>query len=281
MLCCCPVGLGSIKRTKKMSRIFTNSSPRIICIIPARLAATRFPEKILAPLNGCPLLEHVWKAATNVSLFHDVIIALDSPKTAAVVSSFGGRYVMTDPTISCGTERLLSVMNLQQIQGDIWLNWQADEPFITEAIITKLLSPRLTDTQEMVWTLKTPLTRKEDIVSPHNVKVVTDVHNRALYFSRAPIPYYSVKKKPTAHYYKHVGIYAFTTAALQHIATLPPHPLEQQESLEQLRWLAHNIPISVHQTMHQLHGIDTPHDLRLAEKLLQSKLSAHDNPQHK
>ncbi|MGD1997531.1 MAG: 3-deoxy-manno-octulosonate cytidylyltransferase [Candidatus Dependentiae bacterium] len=288
------------------------SQKKIICVIPARLASTRLHEKLLRPLAGIPLLERVWRAASAVPHFSEVIIALDHPRLAQLVESFGGRYLYTSIDCPSGTDRLIEVMQKGGITGDIWVNWQADEPFITTEVIEDLLGPGLrrdktvspgltrgpdnlspgsspgkhpftqlvgraepTDTQ--ILTLATPFLAHEDPHNPAAVKAVTDTTGRALYFSRACIPYQrNPDKSPPL--LKHIGLYAYTTAALQRIAQLPPCPLAQTEGLEQLRFLTAGLPIVLNPTAAELHGIDTLEDFIAAEKLLCSSSSLVDDP---
>lgn len=231
---------------------------KITCVIPAHLASTRFPEKILYVFNGASLLEHTWRAAMHVSLFDEVIIALDSSKTAQVVTQFGGKYIMTDPALPSGTHRMIAAT--QDKKSDIWVNWQADEPLVNQQMITDLLANARLTNKPHIWTLKTAITEPALIHDPHAVKVVTDTHNNALYFSRAPIPYCQ-KPSPDFTYYKHIGLYAYNTPALQQISHLTPCPLATAESLEQLQFLSNGIPITVNQTAHTAHGIDTINDL--------------------
>ena len=152
---------------------------KITCVIPARLASRRFPEKILHVFDGAPLIEHTWRAAQKVTCFDHVVIALDNPKTAAVAQRMGAT-IMTDPSIINGTHRLIAAM--PHLTGDIWVNWQADEPHINDAIIHDLLRGQLTDTAAHIWTLKTAITHAEHITDPHTVKTITDVHDRACTF---------------------------------------------------------------------------------------------------
>ncbi len=241
---------------------------KIICVIPARLNSTRFPEKIITLLDNKPLLQWTWEAARSCTQFEKVVFAIDSPKTAQIIDSFGGTYYFTSPECRTGTERLVELCITKKLTADIWVNWQADEPFITKSMIETLLSSCQND-QAFVWTLKKKIEREEEIRSPHVVKVVTDKDNFAFYFSRSPIPYY-VDQAAQNHrnYYKHLGIYAYTQEALSAIATLPPSPLELAESLEQLRFLHNQLKIRVHETTQETIGIDTQNDLQQAQNYL-------------
>jgi len=245
-----------------------NSNKRVACIIPARLQSSRFPKKILANLLDKPLLEWVWNAAHTVSLFDEIVFAIDSQEAADLIQSFGGKFIMTSEKCESGTIRMIEVMQSGKIQADIWVNWQGDEPFITQAMIHDLLQP--CDNTTGMCTLKKLITIEEQIISPNIAKVVSDAQDYALYFSRSPVPYFRDEKDLNIIlgkkvYYKHVGIYAFSTEALQKISKLGFSELEDAEKLEQLRLLQYNIPIKLHETQQEVMGIDTPEDLRRAE----------------
>ena len=243
---------------------------RIICIIPARLASTRFPKKILQILGQKPILQWVYEAALATRCFDEVAIALDSVETAEVVESFGGKYFMTSPDCESGTDRLVELMQKKLIEGDIWVNWQGDEPFIHKIMIENLLQSTH-DKRFDIWTLKKQITTFSEVEMPHVCKVVTDQEGKALYFSRSPIPY--CRDKENLHkipYFRHIGIYAFTQSALEKIALLKPSTLELAEMLEQLRFLSHGFQIQVHETRYDTIGIDLPEHLVYAEGWLAS-----------
>ncbi|NGX47885.1 MAG: 3-deoxy-manno-octulosonate cytidylyltransferase [Chlamydiae bacterium] len=230
----------------------------IVCVIPARMQSSRFPRKLLVPLGGKPLIQWAFEGAMRVSFFDKVVVAVDDPELYEVVTDFGGEALLTSLTCASGTERLIELQTKEKVQGDIWVNWQGDEPFITEETIACLLQ---SCNSGEVWTLKRKIKKEEEIESPHIVKVVCDAKGHALYFSRSCIP--SDKK----NLYKHIGIYAYTDAALRKISSLSPCPLEQQESLEQLRFLYHGMQIQVHETTQEIIGIDTQEELAIAEKM--------------
>jgi len=240
-------------------------SKKIVCIIPARLLSTRFPQKMLKMLYGKPLLEWVWDQANHVSIFDHIAFAIDAQETADVIASFGGAYYMTSRHCPSGTDRLIEVMNQNTIAADIWVNWQGDEPFITEKMIGQLLQSCAYDDSD-VWTLKKRITKSEEITSPHVAKVVCDHQDRALFFSRSMIPFYrDAIAEEDKVFYKHVGLYAFTQEALKKIALLPPCAIERAEQLEQLRFLYYNMRIKVHETDQDVFGIDLPEHLVRAE----------------
>ena len=242
---------------------------KIVCVIPARLASSRFPKKVLAMLGEKPMLQWVWEAASGVDLFDDVAFAIDDSETARLIDSFEGKHFMTSPDCPSGTDRLIELQSEGKMQGDIWVNWQGDEPFIHLEMIENLL--QTTDEAYDIWSLRKEIEREEDIEDPNVVKVVTDPQDRALYFSRSPIPYDRDGLEDVT-YYKHVGIYAYTADALKQISTLSPSLLERAEGLEQLRFLENGMNIQVHETAHDSLGIDIPEDLARAMDRISSQV---------
>lgn len=236
---------------------------KITCIVPARLQSTRFPKKILAKIGGKTLLELVYEAAMQVKQFHQVYFAIDSKEAALVIDSFGGKYCMTPPSCPTGTNRIISFLESSDIQSDIWVNWQADEPFIHSAIIDDLLQG--IDQGGDIWTLRKEIS-KEEAIDPNVVKVVVDKHDKALYFSRSVIPYDREGILPT--YYKHIGLYAYSTKALEQIKKWPVSSLAKSESLEQLTFLENGLSIHVYKTLYETLGIDTPQDLLKANLIM-------------
>ena len=249
---------------------------KIICVIPARLASTRLPRKMLATLHNRPLLSWVWDAASSVSLFDEVVFAIDSFETAEIINQFNGRFIMTSPHCLSGTDRLVELAIKQELKADVWINWQGDEPFIQENMILELLQT-CDESIEQIWTLKKLIQKSEDIFSPNIAKIVCDNKGRALYFSRSPIPYFRDQlnhKELIAKnvYYKHIGLYAFTTQALKDIARMNKSILEDAEKLEQLRFLEHGLSIKVHESMYEVFGIDTLEDLIKAEQYVKNNI---------
>jgi 3-deoxy-manno-octulosonate cytidylyltransferase (CMP-KDO synthetase) len=240
-----------------------------ICIIPARLNSTRLPNKMLLPILNKPLIQWTWEAACKVKIFDKIIIATDSNEIAQTVKLFGGNFILTSPECKSGTDRLVEIATKNLFTADIWVDWQGDEPFITESIIYTLLQSCHTD-KENIWTLKKRIYKTEELYSPNTAKIVCDIYNNALYFSRSPIPYYRDQEiNPLIQiYYKHVGIYAYTTEALKKIALLQESQLEQAEKLEQLRFLQHGFKIKTHEINQDVKGIDIPEDITLAENLI-------------
>lgn len=240
---------------------------RIVCVIPARLGSTRFPRKMLAPLGGKPLLQWAYEGAKKCGHFNEVVVAVDSQELMDAVHAFEGNAIFTDLNCKNGTERLVELYTSGKMQGDVWVNWQGDEPFIAPATIEQLLQTIHAPGQE-IWTLKKEIDF-EHARSENVVKVVSDRAGRALYFSRSMIPFdWHGKEK----IYKHVGIYAYASTALEKIKTLSECPLEKAERLEQLRFLYNGLSIHVHETDQEIFGIDTREDLAKAELFLQSTL---------
>lgn len=235
---------------------------KIICVIPARLQSTRFPRKILAPLGNKPLIQWVYEAAKKVAHFQEVVLAVDAEETRLIAEGFGAKVFMTSESCQSGTQRLIELVNRGALEADFFVNWQGDEPFISAQLIDELLQSIKQDDCS-IWTL---CKRTSEASSPHIVKVVRTHSGEALYFSRSPIPFYrDVDEK---FYYKHIGIYAYTYGALKKIAALPASALEKAEQLEQLHFLQGGLKIKVHETTHEIFGIDTEEHLQQAKLLL-------------
>lgn len=240
---------------------------RILAIIPARLASTRLPRKVLRELNGQPLLSWVVEAALGVPELgtERVVVAADSQEVAALCASRGWPYLMTSPELASGSDRLFAVS--REIDADIYINIQADEPLLRPEHIAALLAP-FADPQVGVTTLKVRCP-DQSVHDPNVVKVVTASSGRALYFSRSAIPFHR-DNQPTT-YWKHLGLYAYRKAALARFASLPASPLEQTERLEQLRLLENGIDIYAAETEYDTIGVDTEEDLQHVAALLKNR----------
>lgn len=245
---------------------------KVVCVIPARLASSRFPRKVLSMLGEKPMLQWVWEAAVGSEIFDEITFAIDDPETARLIDSFEGKHIMTSPECLSGTDRLVELEQLGKLKGDIWVNWQGDEPFIHREMIENLL--QTTEEKKFdIYSLKKQIDTEELVEDPNTVKVVADSEGRALYFSRSPIPYYrDVYDFEETTYYKHIGIYAFTQKALTKIAKLSSTPLELAEQLEQLRFLENGLSLQVHDTEHETLGIDVPEDLAQALDWISSRI---------
>jgi 3-deoxy-manno-octulosonate cytidylyltransferase (CMP-KDO synthetase) len=234
---------------------------RVVAVIPARLASTRLPGKVLRPIAGVPMLGWVYRAASACPQLDQVLIATDSQQVVAYADSQGWPSIMTSAELASGTDRVYAVSAL--VDADIYVNIQGDEPLLRPEHIDALLWP-FARTDAQITTLST-LCPPHQIDDPNAVKVVTANDGRALYFSRATIPYQRGTPLPPR---KHIGIYAYRKAALRRFAELPPSPLESVERLEQLRWLEEGMSIYVARTLFDTIGVDTEEDLLAAERVL-------------
>ncbi|MFC6644515.1 3-deoxy-manno-octulosonate cytidylyltransferase [Granulicella cerasi] len=239
----------------------------VLGVIPARLASTRLPRKVLREIAGQPLLHWVYQAARRCPEFTDVVIAVDSPEVAALCESRGWPFRMTSPELPSGTDRLHAIA--QELPADIYVNVQGDEPLLRPDHISALLAP-FAQSHVDVTTLKV-LCTPENIANPNAVKVVTARDGRALYFSRAAIPF-DRDATGSVPYFKHLGLYAYRAAALKAFASLAPSPLELTERLEQLRLLENGLALYVSETAHDTVGVDTEDDLRRVESLLAAQI---------
>jgi 3-deoxy-manno-octulosonate cytidylyltransferase (CMP-KDO synthetase) len=237
---------------------------RAIAVIPARLASTRMPRKMLREIGGRPLIGHVYEAVRSSPQLDDVIVATDSDEIIAVCRSNGWKAQLTSPAHRSGTERVHEVS--RSVESDIYVNVQGDEPLTRSEHIAALIEV-VRDPTVQVGTLMTPA-EPVDIDNPSAVKVVTDSAGRALYFSRATIPYDRDGAKP--RYFKHLGFYAYRKPALDRFVTLPESSLERSERLEQLRFLENGIPIHVAKTPYDTVGVDTEEDLQRVEEILRA-----------
>ena len=238
---------------------------KAIAVIPARLASTRLPRKMLREIAGETLLARVYRGVRACRLLDDVIVATDSEEIMQICLQHGWNARMTSATHRSGTERVCEISN--SIEADIYLNVQGDEPMTRAEHIAAMLD-LMRDSKIQVGTLKTPAAA-EDIDNPNAVKVVTDADGRALYFSRATIPYDRDGLAP--RYFKHLGFYAYRKEALDRFCVLPESLLERSERLEQLRFLENGISIHVAETPHDTIGVDTEEDLRRVERALHGR----------
>ncbi|MEP2770772.1 MAG: 3-deoxy-manno-octulosonate cytidylyltransferase [Fulvivirga sp.] len=236
---------------------------RILGVIPARYASSRFPAKPLADIGGKSMIQRVYEQASKCKSLLEVVVATDHPEIADEVASFGGKVVMTREDHQSGTDRCFEAYKSLGEAFDYVINIQGDEPFINPKQITELA--HLLDGTTQLATLAKKIDKEEDLFSPNVVKVVLDENQKALYFSRSPIPYNRTAPKNNwtgnHDYFKHIGIYAYRTDVLEKITKLKVSSLEQAESLEQLRWLQNGYSIKVNETQYHSIGIDTPEDL--------------------
>jgi 3-deoxy-manno-octulosonate cytidylyltransferase (CMP-KDO synthetase) len=244
----------------------------VTVVIPARYASTRFPGKPLADLCGKPMIQWVYERSVQCESVDRAIIATDDDRIARAVESFGGDVVMTRADHATGTDRLAEVA--ENLDDELIVNVQGDEPLIDPAMIQAAVAPMLADSSIPMGTLKTPLTSMDEYLNPNVVKVVTDQRGFALYFSRAAVPYprdfnddlgQRWRELATA---KHIGLYVYQREFLLQYPHLRATPLETQESLEQLRALEHGYRIRVAETDLVGQGVDTPEDLERVKEIL-------------
>ncbi len=241
---------------------------RVLGVIPARLVSSRFPGKVLAKLDGRPLIEHVHARLASATLVDEVLVATDGREVAEVVEGFGGRAILVEDPCATGSDRVAAAV--RGLQGDVVINLQADQPLIDPGDIDRAVEELTGDDRLSVTTLAYRASDPGDFESPDVVKVVTDTDGRALYFSRAPVPSSKQGADGIDWYLHHVGIYCFRRPALERFAALPRTELEKRESLEQLRVLESGMSMGVVVTDRQTPGVDREADIAHVEELLAS-----------
>ena len=235
---------------------------KAIAVIPARLASTRLSRKMLREIAGKPLIGVVYEAVRSSSLLEDVIVATDSDEIMNVCLQHKWNAQMTASTHKSGTERVHEISCRES--ADVYINVQGDEPMVRAEQIVALLGV-MENPEAQVGTLMTRAS-EVDVRNPNAVKVVTDFSGRALYFSRATIPFDRDGIKP--RYFKHLGLYAYRKGALDRFVRLPESSLEKSERLEQLRFLENGIPIHCAETPYDSVGVDTEEDLQRVIEML-------------
>ena len=233
-----------------------------IAVIPARLASTRLPRKMLREIAGKPLIGVVYEAVRSSPLLADVIVATDSEEILAVCRQHGWKAQLTSAAHRSGTERVREISG--RVAADVYVNVQGDEPLTRPEHIRALMDV-MKNPVVQVGTVMTPAA-EGDISNPNAVKVVTDSCGRALYFSRATIPFDRDGARP--RYFKHLGLYAYHRAALDQFVALPESSLEKSERLEQLRFLENGIAIFVGETPYDTVGVDREEDLQRVSEIL-------------
>lgn len=243
---------------------------KTLALIPARYNASRFPGKLMAPLRGVPVIRHTYAAVVDTGLFDDVMVVTDSPAIYDEIICHGGRAFMSRRRHETGSDRIAEAA--ADLDADIVINVQGDEPFTRREPLEKLLAVfEAPDAGHIdVASLMQEMRLQPQIDDPNFVKVAVDGQGFALLFSRAPIPHpFAANVRPT--YYEHIGIYAFRKQALLDFADTPPTPLERAEKIECLRYLEMGKKIKMVVTDYMGVEIDTPDDLRNAEKLLDNR----------
>ena len=239
---------------------------KTLAVIPARIASTRLPRKMLREIAGNPLIVTVYESVRACPQLNDVVVATDSDEIMRVCRKHGCQVQMTSTSHRSGTERVHEVSNL--ISADVYLNVQGDEPLTRPEHVSALIE-LMSDPTIAVGTLKTSVT-EDNIKNPNVVKIVTDASGKALYFSRSAVPY-DRDGKGGIPYFKHLGFYAYRKSALDRFVALSESLLERSEKLEQLRFLENGIAIHVKETPYDTVGVDTEDDLRNAEEILRSR----------
>jgi 3-deoxy-manno-octulosonate cytidylyltransferase (CMP-KDO synthetase) len=230
--------------------------PKVWAVIPARYASSRFPGKMLADLNGKPLIQWVWERVRQCPALARVTVATDDERIRRVVEGFGGEAVMTDPALPSGTDRVAVVT--QGTAMDWVLNVQGDEPLISPEVLESLIGSL---GAAPMATMARRITDPAAVSDPNVVKVVMDLAGRALYFSRSPIPHVRDAGDRAEHWH-HLGIYIYRPEVLQKLVQWPPSPLELAEKLEQLRALQNGVAVQVVPTSVECIGVDRPEDLQ-------------------
>jgi 3-deoxy-manno-octulosonate cytidylyltransferase (CMP-KDO synthetase) len=241
---------------------------RILGIIPARFASSRFPGKALAPLAGKPLLQHVYERASQARYLTKILIATDDSRIEAAARAFGAPVRMTRADHASGTDRIAEVASAEA--AEIIVNIQGDEPLIDPAAIDAAVLALCDDDEAPMGTLKRRIEDPADIDNPNVVKVVTDLAGNAIYFSRHPIPYQREAVGAGTTHFKHIGLYVYRRDFLLRYSDLPVGPLETAEKLEQLRALENGYRIRVAETEYDSLGVDTPEDLERASALFEA-----------
>jgi len=242
---------------------------KVIAVIPARYASTRFPAKLMQDLGGKTVILRTYEAAKNTHLFDDVFVVTDSSLIYDEIVNHGGKAIMSIKEHESGSDRIAEAV--ANLDVDIVVNVQGDEPFINKEPLEKVIEVFQNDAEKKVdlASLMREITNEKDINNPNNVKVVVDQNGFALYFSRSVIPY-PRETNVGVRYFQHIGIYAFRKQALLDFYSLPMKSLEASEKLEQLRYLEFGKRIKMVETTHVGIGIDTLEDLEKARKLINS-----------
>ena len=238
-----------------------------IALIPARLGATRFPGKLLAPLKGKSVISRTYESAVNTGLFDEVIVVTDSDEILNEIVKHGGKAVKSKGVYESGTDRIAEVA--ANMNADVFVNIQGDEPFVQKEPLAQLMNLfKGADGDKVhVASLVQRLTDQGLIKDPNYVKVALDLNNNALFFSRSVVPY-PRNAELDIPYYEHIGVYAFRKDALMNFTNWPMTPLEAAEKVECLRFLEHGVPIRMAITKYMGVEIDTPEDITRAEQLM-------------
>jgi 3-deoxy-manno-octulosonate cytidylyltransferase (CMP-KDO synthetase) len=240
---------------------------KILGVIPARYASSRFPGKALATLDSRSMLQHVWERVSLARYLTTIVIATDHPKILQTARAFGARVSITREDHLSGTDRVAEVASAFE-DYELVVNIQGDEPLIDPNAIDTALLPLLEEPSIPMGTLKKRIEDPTEVDNPNVVKVVTDRFENAIYFSRSPIPHH--RDKGASGYFKHIGLYVYRRDFLLRYSELPAGPLEAAEKLEQLRALENGFKIRVVETEYESFGVDTPGDLEKVKALIKA-----------
>ena len=243
---------------------------KILGVIPARFASSRFPGKVLAQIASKSMLQRVYERASLARYLTATIIATDDDRVYEAARGFGARVVMTRADHVSGTDRVAEAASAEN--AEIVVNIQGDEPLIDPAAIDAAILPLAHDAEIVMGTLKKAIEDPREITDPNVVKVVTDRHGDAIYFSRCPVPYQRDQARPGTHF-KHIGLYVYRRDFLLGYSALPVGPLERAERLEQLRAIENGYRIRVVETECESLGVDTPEDLERVCKLFEASMA--------
>lgn len=236
------------------------------CVIPSRYGSVRLPGKPLIDIGGKPLIQRVYERAAAAQRIDALIVATDDERIKEAVEAFGGWAVISPPSLPTGTDRVARVLEEHKLDHDIIMNLQGDEPLIDSNDLDRLVESFENNPGVNIASLMAPLHEESDVLDPNQVKVVVDQNQLALYFSRHAIPFWRRKEEMPwpqrpAHYWLHLGVYAFRRETLQRYSCWPRSMLEIAESLEQLRALEHGERIQMVSTSHPWPGVNTPEDV--------------------
>jgi 3-deoxy-manno-octulosonate cytidylyltransferase (CMP-KDO synthetase) len=248
----------------------------VLAVIPARWGSTRFPGKPLARIAGKPMVQWVYEKAQGAKRIREVIIATDDERICQAATDFGAKAEMTSPDLASGTDRVAEVA-ARHSEFEIVLNVQGDEPLISPQVLDAVAEPLMHDSALPIATAITRLAQMDDLQNSNVVKVVMNHKRNALYFSRAPIPFYRSRAdfqegSQTALPYRHLGIYGYQRRALLELAHLEPSPVEQAEQLEQLRFLEAGFTIRCVEVTAYGPGVDCPEDISRVEAILNQEI---------
>lgn len=243
---------------------------KILGIIPSRYQSSRFPGKPLIDIAGKSMIQRVYEQSSKSALINELIVATDDQRIFDHVESFGGNVMMTSESHTSGTDRCGEVVE-KYSDFDIVINIQGDEPLIRPDQLDELLTA-FKNSDVKLATLVKRMSSIEDVLNPNRIKVVLDKDKNGVYFSRSPIPFIANRDKSEwlakADFWKHIGIYAWRSDVLSKLIALPKTELEQQESLEQLRWIYNGFKIATVETQIETPNIDVPEDLKKVLSLL-------------